>query len=276
MEINKLHYSFMDTSELRKSKTRQSLVKSRLIDRFNFWGKIRYRWWQVFGRSLPFSVTLRSGEKIRLRPESTDWSVANEVFDREVYRLPVELAEIPIRRIVDIGGNVGFTTLYWMRRLPNARVLAFEPHPENVEAFREHIRRNLVSNRVELLPVAAGVRAANVTLWDGGSGSSLVLARRGHQGRSFEVPLVDYFSSVGAEPIDLLKIDIEGAEYDLLDDPRFFVVKPRIIAMEWHAIPSRPDAGIWCLTQLRGQGYVAWQTEESHDKGIGMIWAMLP
>jgi FkbM family methyltransferase len=251
-----------------------SVREPRLIDRFTLWCKLRYRFRQAFGRSAPFWAVLNTGEQIQIRPSGTDWSVAIEVFANEVYRLPKELEGISIRRIIDIGGNVGYTSLYWARRLPEARILAFEPHPENVAAFMLHLTQNGIVNRVEILPVAAGVREATVTLHNCGSGSSIVIQREQGAGNSFNVPMIDWIPRIGSEPIDLLKMDIEGGEYDLLADPRFEKIQAKIVVLEWHTVPSRPARRKWCLERLIGFGYRIVSAEDSLDKDIGMVWAV--
>lgn len=245
----------------------------RLIDYFTALGRVRYRWWQMFGRSKPFQVTFRNGTIIQLRPQSTDWSVALEIFGQEVYRLPSAFTGQPIRRIVDVGGNVGYTTLYWASQFPEAQILAFEPHPANVAAFRQHVLWNRLDDRVALVPAAAGSREGTVSLWDDGSGSSHVIARRAKEQEPFQAPMVDWFSQLGTESIDVLKIDIEGGEYELLEDPRFADLRPRGLVMEWHSTPDRPHGGRWCVERLNQMGYRVLSVADSEHGDVGMIWA---
>lgn len=248
----------------------------RLIDRFTMSGRLRYRWWQVFGRSTPFWVPLRSGPIIQLRPRSSDWSVALEVFGQEVYRLPPTITGQPIRHIVDVGGNVGYTTLYWASQYSEARILAFEPHPANVAAFRQHVQRNRLGDRVVLIPSAAGTREGAVCLWDDGSGSSHVISRRAAEQETIQASMVDWFSQLGTEPIDVLKIDIEGGEYELLADPRFDNLQVRGVVMEWHTTPDNPYGGQWCVERLNHLGYQVQSAGDSEHGDIGMIWATRP
>lgn len=248
----------------------------RLFDCFSRGGKIWYRVWQVLGRSFPFRVRLRSGEVIALRRNSHDWGIAIEVFASELYRLPLELDLNSIRRVVDVGGNVGFTSLYWLRRLPNAHILVFEPHPVHLECFRWHMRRNGLSKRIELLPFAAGVKDSTVTLCDYGAASSHVIDRPASSGNSLDVPMVDWISHLGREPIDLLKIDIEGGEYELLADSRFSDLDIRNIVIEWHKLPNDGRGGNWCIERLESMGFQMRKCSASADGDVGMIWALKP
>jgi FkbM family methyltransferase len=264
----------MNKSEADEIHRRSSVQEPRLIDRFTPWCKIRYRWQQLFARSSPFLATLCNGQKIRIRPDGTDWSVAIEVFAQEVYRLPKMLEGISVQKIVDIGGNVGYTSLYLSQQFPKSQILAFEPHPANIIAFREHMSWNRVGDRVELLPFAAGIREDTVTLNDCGSGSSMHIVRDSGFGRSFEVRMIDWIAHLGDKSIDLLKIDIEGGEYELIEDARFELIRPKILVMEWHTVPGRTDCGRWCLERLGQFGYQTLPTEGSLESDVGMIWAV--
>jgi hypothetical protein len=91
-------------------------------------------------------------------------------------------------------------------------------------------------------------------------------------GSTLRVPLVDFFETVGTEPIDLLKMDIEGGEYALLSDPRFARLPIRALVMEWHRTRERPDGKAWCERALADMGYEVtpgiWTGEVN-----GLLWA---
>ena len=62
---------------------------------------------------------------------------------------------------------------------------------------------------------------------------------------SRRIKLVDFFAAVGDEPIDIFKMDIEGGEYDIMNDDRFDAVarRCRIIITEWHQFDARQLGG---------------------------------
>jgi hypothetical protein len=86
------------------------------------------------------------------------------------------------------------------------------------------------------------------------------------------VPAVDVFPFL--EDVDLLKIDIEGAEWRLLADPRFASVPARAIALEYHPHDC-PDADPGTLARrlLAEAGYQTLETEFDLPPGHGMLWA---
>jgi hypothetical protein len=69
----------------------------------------------------------------------------------------------------------------------------------------------------------------------------------------------------------LLKIDIEGGEFSLLEDARFGRLTVKTIVLEWHRSHSRPDAQAWCRTQLEAFGYAVEEVPVHEDNGL--MWA---
>ena len=65
---------------------------------------------------------------------------------------------------------------------------------------------------------------------------------------------------------------VEGAEYALLADPRFFALRPRAIVMEWHATEAHPDGERWCVERLTDLGYSVNPYMPLTDRS-GMIFA---
>ena len=86
-----------------------------------------------------------------------------------------------------------------------------------------------------------------------------------------DVPVVDFFAEPGA---DLVKIDIEGAEWALLSDPRLARLEARVIVMEWHALGCPdPDPACAAGRLLAGAGYVGQHRVPGRFPSCGTIWA---
>ena len=86
------------------------------------------------------------------------------------------------------------------------------------------------------------------------------------------VQAIDVFPFL--DDVDLLKIDIEGAEWPLLTDPRFQADVARAVALEFHPFgcPS-PDAGAFARTLLEDRGYETVASSFHLPPGYGMLWA---
>lgn len=144
---------------------------------------------------------------------------------------------------------MGYSCLFWCQQYPEARVTAFEPHPRHLQAISEHLSANHFSDRVKVVEAAAGSVKGEAHLVDSGSSSTITSSPTG-----FAVRVLDIFEML--EPnIDIMKIDIEGGEYGLLDDPRFSSLRPRTVVVEWHKRDGYSDSREWCRTRLQKLGY---------------------
>jgi FkbM family methyltransferase len=125
--------------------------------------------------------------------------------------------------VVDIGAHVGVVSIYLAKTHPHVTVHSYEPTPPTFALLRENLRRNRVRNVVTHNCAVSGERGeldlvAHLTSNSGGSTSSFsTLDLAGHQ--RWTVPAItldDVFAEVSDRTIALLKIDIEGAEHDVL------------------------------------------------------------
>lgn len=234
---------------------------------------LRYIAWRLMPGRRPVWLRLRSGAQIELRPRgkrttNNDYGVAYEVFVHQYYDPPFPIAKADIRHIVDLGANVGYSALYLMYRYPLAHLLAFEPHPDFFAQLEKHMTRNGLRQRCDLRLAAAGTSQGVAMLSDAGSSSRLV-GECEQMGQKVQV--LDFFDTVGETPIDILKIDIEGAERVLLADSRFAHLKVRYLVLEWHNISGEADGRACSVERLRSLGYEVFETmsRQSH----GMLWA---
>jgi FkbM family methyltransferase len=129
--------------------------------------------------------------------------------------------------ILDIGANQGIFTLYAARN--GASVYAFEPCAENIDLLRRNVARNCLEGTVYVHESAVTGRQSEVKLFVGTdrrggilSGSaSIVSDNRGGTGVMSRivdaVPVNELFERCGVGGCDLVKIDCEGAEYEIFD-----------------------------------------------------------
>jgi FkbM family methyltransferase len=134
---------------------------------------------------------------------------------------PEEMALLATRlprdgTFVDIGANVGLYTLNAARTLgPGGRIIAFEPGPEAGRRLRTNLSLNITDATITHIDCAVGatdgVMSLNLDASNLG-GSSLVLQHGGDATPVKVRPLLTVLEEAGVQSIDLLKIDIEGAE----------------------------------------------------------------
>lgn len=229
--------------------------------------RARYTIWRLLGGKHPINLDLASGLQLHLRAmSSTDYDVAWQIYWRGDYDSPQALHEV--RRVVNLGANVGFSCLYWCHTYPGCRVTAYEPHPVHLDAINNNLKRNGLLDRVKVVAAAAGTGERLSYLTDGRSSSTVT-----EHPSAFKIRVLNIFREPEMNgTIDLFKIDIEGAEYEILSDPRFGKLDVRALVIEWHKTPEHPDGLWWCLQKLQNLGY---QTEVGAEDPplAGLIWA---
>ena len=242
----------------------------RLRDLMTPGSKIRYILWRALRLPVNIKIQLISGEVLNLRPRpSDDIETAFEIFVAQVYKSPISVETGSFKQIVDLGANVGFSGIYFANKYPQARIIAFEPHPQHVQKATYNLALNGSLQRFDLVCGAASSRTQEAFLTNEGVCSTVISERLSG---AIPIRLVDVFEYLKEISIDILKIDIEGGEFSLLEDYRFDKLQARIIVLEYHILPDRPDACNWCRQKLAEFGY---QTELGAWNGSnnGFIWA---
>jgi FkbM family methyltransferase len=160
------------------------------------------------------------------------------------------------RFIVDAGANIGTFTLYALLHAPDARVVAIEPAPDTCARLRKLIEDHGLTSRCTIHQAALGV-VEGATTMDLAPESQFRSTGVG----TTEVKVITLDSVIQGSETDLLKMDIEGAEYALLTpEPPECMKHVSRIDMEYHP-NGKPDqltaalqrAGLKCL-QMRDDG----------------------
>jgi FkbM family methyltransferase len=157
-----------------------------------------------------------------------------------IHRLLDELIE-PGATVIDVGANIGYNTIHAARRAgPYGRVLAVEPTADNLAVLRENVAAAHLHN-VAVAPVACGRAAGTRPLFVRGAQSAVnslfpdsCYARVTDVVPVSVVPLDDL-----AIDADVVKIDVEGAELDVLEGMPRLLQKPPALIVEWHPLLQR-------------------------------------
>lgn len=136
-----------------------------------------------------------------------------ELFEDEIYRFR-STSDTPL--IVDCGAHIGMSVLYFKSLFPKATVWAFEPDEENAAFLRKNIEINRL-NEVSLYQSAIWNRDEVLYFKSSGSQGSQI-AINCNQSNLIEVSAVRLASILEHTKVDFLKIDIEGAEYEVIKD----------------------------------------------------------
>lgn len=162
-----------------------------------------------------------------------------EVFKKYIYYVELE-TQTP--RIIDCGAHIGLATIYFKSLYPGARITAFEPEPPNLELLKKNLDVNRMED-VEIIPKALwsaeGKLKLHVDVDQENHWSSTSSFLRGswtgtQPTEPIEVETVR-LSPYLNEPVDILKIDIEGAETEVLLECRDKLSNVKHLFVEFHA-----------------------------------------
>jgi FkbM family methyltransferase len=158
------------------------------------------------------------------------------VFKDKEYDCAAQLEQAP-QRILDLGGNIGFGSVFFSRIFPEAKFAVVEPDPRNVPLLRKNLGLNQVSATV--IEGAIGSAQGTLTLRYGTNPTCSSLDGTGMHDLSNTVEVAvttvpKVMEQAGWDHVDLVKIDIEGAEEDLLANDNQWLAKVGAIIMEVH------------------------------------------
>jgi len=164
----------------------------------------------------------------------------DEIFISNEYHTPQPGSPQPV--IIDAGANIGLATLYFKWRFPFSTVYAFEADPNTFTALEKNITNNKLQN-VFAFNCALSDEDKDVSLYvekgEAGSGRTSILEGRNVHGNVLSVPgkrLSSFLKEKKITSIDLLKMDVEGAEGLVVADLLEHKVLPKIkrLIIEYH------------------------------------------
>lgn len=169
-------------------------------------------------------------EPIHIRPRTSDLATFSQIFTSNEYDLPLD---IRASLIIDGGANVGYTTVYFANRFPGARIIAIEPEPSNVAMLR---RNTAAYPNVVVLDAAIWKRGGTVSIENPADEkwAFRVLEANGGSPKVKAVTIREVLKAAGGGMIDILKLDIEGAEREVFSDCDDWLSGVRVLMVELH------------------------------------------
>lgn len=191
-----------------------------------------------------------------------------EVFIKEEYLFSSQ-SKTPF--ILDCGGNIGITTLYFKWLFPNCSIIVFEPEPFNLKILRSNIKNNRL-NKVTLVEAAVGSREGTMVLTGSHRAATLHPERTGidKEENLHEVKVVALSNYIDNNEVDFIKMDIEGAEDDVISElassKKLQLVKS--LTLEYHKRETEPETRFkaLCDTLVTAQLFVEPTEETLHPK----------
>jgi FkbM family methyltransferase len=154
--------------------------------------------------------------------------------------------------ILDCGANVGVSILYFKSLFPKSRIEAFEPDPKIIQNLKNNISANNIS----------GVTVHQKAVWknndgisfgvEGADGGSVFLENK----NTIKVETIRLKDLLAKQTrVDVLKIDIEGAETEVIKDCNEELKKVKYLFVEYHSFTSKKQELNELLSVLTNNGF---------------------
>lgn len=158
-----------------------------------------------------------------------------QIFVNNVYDFNSK-NEAPL--IIDAGANIGLAILYWKKKFPKAKIIAFEPSKLAYKSLLKNVEENKLDNVVcinKALSNTEGIQSFTTNELISGS-----LNMDKNLELNYEVQTTR-LSKYLQNPVDFLKIDIEGGEKQIYEDVKKHILNLNYIFLEYHSFINEPQ-----------------------------------
>lgn len=168
---------------------------------------------------------------------SSDKGILEDIFINEPYSLNVLHSIIEgfdPKIIIDCGANIGIGSLYFNYKFPKAKIIAIEPENENYEMLLKNTKN--IKN-IECLNTGLWSKECYLEIVEGGNitSSGFIVQECEKKENSMKAESINsLIKKYSIEEIDILKIDIEGAEKELFSENIEWLSKVKILIIELH------------------------------------------
>lgn len=202
--------------------------------------------------------------------------IFKEIYMQDSYQIHFIKEKILIDRpiIVDIGANAGYAATFFFSYFPKARLLSFEPLAVNFELLVKNQKQNPVFDWL-VVPKAVSKEKVTIALfYQKNRGLTPIASTKQDFDKNNQdyvlvesIALKNIFEEYQLHAINLLKIDCEGAEYEILyHTPPEYLAKIQMIAMETHQ-GTAPDENQQAMQKFLQN--IGFQVKTSKE----MLWA---
>ncbi|MFB2935449.1 FkbM family methyltransferase [Aerosakkonemataceae cyanobacterium BLCC-F154] len=166
--------------------------------------------------------------------------------------------------IVDIGANIGIFSKLCSLLFPDANIYAYEPNPTALT----WLEKNAKLTHIKVCPYAVGIQDELVFL-DSRSDST---TGKISQGGNIPVQCIALTKVAQGQPIDLLKMDCEGSEWTILQNPEL-LKRTQSFCMEYHLFDQHTLEELQNLIEKADHRIVSITPQFDWDSQVGCLWS---
>ncbi len=203
-------------------------------------------------------VEINKRAKFIVRNNTSDQLIIFEVWKLHEYDERPGFKINSSDTVVVIGAQIGVFSVLAAQKTKNGRVISYEPFDKNYGQLIKNIKLNKIKN-IKPVKLAVGDKMGKVQLFVdkfNTGGHSMYLTKNRHPETIDIIKLESIFRTHKLKTIDFLKIDVEGAEYDiLLNVPNKILKRIKKIVIEYHdRIKPGYDHGM-IVNKLKSAGF---------------------
>lgn len=213
-------------------------------------------------------IVTRNGLKIKIRTNSTDIMQLGTVWLTKDYSTPgFQIKDNDV--VIDIGGHIGLFALFASLFCKVGKIYCIEPIKSNYEMLVENIFLNKIKNIIPLnFAVTKNDDGARIYLNVDDSAHSIF-----QQGNEYvnvkSISLKSFFDNYQIVKCDLMKIDCEGAEYEIIDSiPELYLSKINKIIIEYHDLEQKKEEYQKLLKKLESSSFNIKIKKDSENLGV--------
>lgn len=214
----------------------------------------------------------RNELKIKIRTNSTDIMQLGTVWFTKDYSMPgFEIKDNDV--VIDIGAHVGLFSLFASQFCKSGKIYCFEPIKENYEALLDNINLNKIKNIVPL-NLAVSKENEHVKIYLNSDESAHSIFPSGDAFVEVKSTTIEtFFDEHKIENCNLMKIDCEGAEYEIIDSiPDGYFSRINKMIIEYHLVDEKQELYQNLLKKLENNLFKI--KTEKVSENIGMIYAI--
>lgn len=244
-----------------------------LIKFFKNWYVLPLSYLGLFDLSSGYQLITKKGLRFNIK-HFLDAIGVKEVFIDSEYHIPRHSKHK--LTIIDIGANIGAFTVFAALNNRNSHLYSFEPSKTTFQLLQKNIKVNGLDKNVTAVQKAVWNKNSIIKLYNPGP-SGLRSAFQTRHETSYEkvktITLAEIFSHYKIKHCHLLKLDCEGAEYEILSStPKQIFAKIDQLDLEFHELtPDQKHQDL--INLLKNQGFKVSSRYHHIENNIGYIYA---
>jgi len=225
------------------------------------------------------------GTTFNYRDGTTDSAVFDEVINGEGYeKFNYIINKPPV--IIDIGAHIGVSSVIFKKMFPNSRIFAYEPCNDTFSLLKRNVEENGLD--IKIFNNAVSGKEGSRELFLGNQshfvGYSIVTDSinpsqipEGGSQKTEAITLQDILKDNDLEEINILKMDCEGAEYEIIyKTPKKILSNIDNIIMEFHEFSTNKDRFVKLQEYLQANGFIMQykniaETNTNYSRGIAFF-----